>query len=164
MSNELPHIPLIYRIFFLYMEPVMAFNGAILCHWYPTIFLNTMSATAKYAPSNQVIYDQLAATYVLFSFNQAVLLRTSKDLKVWKTVLVGILLCDFIHLYSMWCVMGTQVFLSPQLWRSEDWVNLVLLYGPVVLRSSFLAEVGFKKSYSEKKIWRGSSCWSGRFW
>jgi hypothetical protein len=151
MSTEFPHIPFIYRLFFLYLEPVMAFNGSILCHWYPTIFLNTMSAAAQYAPSNQVIYDQLAATYVLFAFNEAVLLRTIKDLRVWKTVLVGILLCDSIHLYSMWCVMGTQVFFSPQLWRKEDWVNLALLWGPVVLRSSFLAEVGFKRAHGEKK-------------
>lgn len=151
MPTELPHIPLLYRVFVLWLEPAMAFNGAILCHFNPTFFLYTMSATAKYSPSSQVIFDQLAATYVLFAFNEAIVLRITSDLRVWKAIILGILICDFLHLYASWCAMG-EAFVRPWLWRPEDAMNLGLLYVPVMLRISFLGEVGFKRIYGKKRV------------
>ncbi|KAF2178478.1 hypothetical protein K469DRAFT_731511 [Zopfia rhizophila CBS 207.26] len=150
MTTQLPHIPLPYRILLLWLEPFLAFNGALLCHFNPTSFLNTMSETAVYAPSNQVVYDQLAATYVLFAWNQAVVLRLSKDIRIWKAIVLGIMVCDTIHLYASWRVMGTEMFVQPWLWRPEDWVNLALLYGPVTLRLLFIMEVGFMREDKQK--------------
>ncbi|ORY11252.1 hypothetical protein BCR34DRAFT_447058, partial [Clohesyomyces aquaticus] len=135
-------IPLPYRILLLWFEPLAAFNGAIMCHWDPAAFLDVMTATAVYTPSHQIIFDQLAATYVLFAFNQAIVLRIAKDLRVWKAMVLGMLICDFIHLYGSWSVMGTEMFLNPMLWRAVDLVNLVMLFGPIMVRTAFLMEIG----------------------
>ncbi|KAF2474615.1 uncharacterized protein BDR25DRAFT_280024 [Lindgomyces ingoldianus] len=145
MAPRLPHIPLPYRILLLWFEPLAALNGAILCHFNPVLFLDTMTAKAVFAPSHQVIFDQLSATYTLFAFNEAVVLRITKDLKVWKAMVFGMLLCDLIHLYGSWSVMGPQVFLDPTLWRAGDALNLAMLYVPIMMRLSFLMEIGFKK-------------------
>ncbi|KAF2876260.1 hypothetical protein BDV95DRAFT_560331 [Massariosphaeria phaeospora] len=146
MASQLPHIPLVYRVFLLWLEPLMAFNGAILCHFNAPWFLATMSAAAVYKPDSQVIFDQLAATYTLFAFNEAFVLRAAKDFKVWKTMMLGMLLCDTLHLYAAWGVLGTKVFLSPWLWRFEDWMAVGTLWVPVVLRICFLQHVGITEA------------------
>ena len=151
MPSQLPHIPLIYRVLLLWFEPLAAFNGAILCHFDAPSFLNTMSATAVYTPSSQVIFDQLAATYTLFAFNEAVVLRISKDLKVWKAMILGILLCDTLHLYASWVVMGTELFVRPWLWRAEDAIAVGMLWVPIVIRIAFLLEVGIRRENDGKK-------------
>lgn len=135
-------IPFPYRLFLLYIEPLAAFVGAILAHFHPTRFLSTMSATATYHPSNQIIYDQLAATYVLFAFNEAVVLRVTDSIKVWKALLLGILICDVIHLYGTSIALGSDVMLNPALWRWEDAVNISMLVGPIIMRLAFLLGVG----------------------
>ncbi|KAF2196419.1 hypothetical protein GQ43DRAFT_383348 [Delitschia confertaspora ATCC 74209] len=149
-SSGTAHIPILYRLLFTYIEPLSALSGALLCHFNPTYFLRTMSATAIYAPSHQVIFDQLAATYILFAFNEAVLLRMTNDLKMWKALVMGILLCDVVHLYGSWEVMGAAFF-RPAEWRGEDWMNLLMLYVPVVVRLCFLGEVGFGREGGKNK-------------
>lgn len=149
-ASTLPHVPLVYIVFFLFLEPFFALTGAVLAHFDAPSFLNTFSESAVYTPASQVIFDQLAATYVLFAFNQAVLLRVAKDLRVWKTVLLGIVLCDVLHLYASWSEIGSAVFWNPGMWRMEDWTNFGLLYGPMGLRLAFIMEVGFEKENESK--------------
>ncbi|KAF2236477.1 hypothetical protein EV356DRAFT_443330 [Viridothelium virens] len=147
MANNLPPIPLAYRILLLWFEPLAAFNGALLCLFSPSTFLRTFTVL-PYVAASQVIYDQLAACYVLFAWNEAIVLRYSQDLRVWKAIVLGILVCDMVHLYASWHALSTEVFLRPWLWRAEEWVNHALLYGPGAMRVAFLMEVGFGK---EKK-------------
>src|SRR5437667_6315759 len=96
-------IPLPYRILLLYFEPLAALNGAFLAHFKPSDYLLVMSPSATastYSPQTQIVYDQLAATYLLFAFNEAVVLRVTSELRVWKAIVLGILLCDAVHLYG----------------------------------------------------------------
>ncbi|KAH6989096.1 hypothetical protein BKA56DRAFT_629014 [Ilyonectria sp. MPI-CAGE-AT-0026] len=152
MATQRPlNIPFAYRALFLYFEPFAALGGSVLLHFFPTIFLNTMSLTAKYAPDNQVIYEQLAATYVLFAFNEAVVLRITNDIRVWRGILMGILLCDAIHLYGSWAALGSAVFWDPRTWRPEDWVNLGSLWGQAFVRLAFLAGVGIQLDTASEK-------------
>ncbi|MCJ1263647.1 hypothetical protein MMC22_003517 [Lobaria immixta] len=146
MTSVAPKIPLPYRILLLYFEPLAALNGALIVHFFPSYYLLGMSPTANslsYDPASQIVYDQLAATYTLFAFNEAIVLRQTSELRVWKAMVLGILLCDLVHLYGSWNVMGTQMFVRPWLWRIEDWVNLLMLYGPAAMRLGLLFEVGF---------------------
>lgn len=151
MTEQNLRIPFAYRALFLYFEPFAAFFGSLLLHFRPEIFLNTMTPVAKYAADNQVIYDQLAATYTLFAFNEAVILRLTKDLRVWKALLVGILVCDAIHLYGSWAALGGDVFWDARSWRAEDWVNLGSLWGQAAIRVAFLAGIGLKDAIPVKR-------------
>lgn len=144
--TDLSSIPLPYRILLLYVEPLAAFYGAILCHFFPSYYLAGMSPFAPssfYTPYTQVIFDQLAACYVLFAFNEAIVLRSTSDRQVWKAVVLGILVCDCIHLYGTAGALGAT-FWDPRLWRMEDWANLGMLYGPGGMRVAFLMGVGMK--------------------
>jgi len=146
-----PNVALPYRFLFLYFEPFMAFAGATLCHFNPAQFLNTMSPTAVYAPSNQVVYDQVAATYTLFAFNEAVVLRITNDIRVWKAILFGILICDIIHLYASYTALGAAAFWDPRLWRLEDAINLGTLWGQSIVRIAFLLDIGLDKDGKQKR-------------
>jgi hypothetical protein len=109
-----------------------------------------MHATAVYDAGHQVIFDNLAATYVLFAFNEAVVLRVTDDIRVWKAVIAGILCCDLVHLYASHNALGKDVFWNPQLWRQDDWVNDGTLYLGMVIRSLFLLGVGFTNPKTKK--------------
>ncbi len=142
MSQPLK-IPVFYRAMLLWLEPLLALNGAFLATFDPTRYLSAMTPHAVYSPQYQVVLDQLAATYVLFAFLEAVVLRVTGELRVWKAVLTGILICDAIHFYATANALGVDVFLSPSLWRWEDWVNISILYGMLPVRLGLIFEVGF---------------------
>ncbi|KAF2134134.1 hypothetical protein P153DRAFT_363119 [Dothidotthia symphoricarpi CBS 119687] len=138
-----PNIPFIYRLWHLYLEPIAAIGGTIRLIAAPATYFDFMPATAAYSPTSHIVYNQLAATYLLFAFNQAVVLRVARDLQVWKALILGMLLCDAVHIYANWAEMGTQLMLNPWLWRGGDVVTMSLNVGPFLLRAAFLAEAGF---------------------
>lgn len=141
-------IPLLYRILFLYIEPLGAFFGVFVNLLTPVTYLRSLSpqATATtYSPLDQPIYDQLAAHLLFFAWAQAIVLRSTSDIYVWKTLLFGMALCDVLHLWASYGILGPEVFFNPAKWRWEEWVNFVMLYGPGGLRLAFCAECGFGK-------------------
>jgi hypothetical protein len=145
-------ISFVYRFVFLYFEPLAALSGSALLHWSPPLFLRAMAPETAYTPSNQVVYDMLAATYVLFAFNEAVLLRRARHSRpIWNTVLTGILLCDAIHLYGSCAALGADVFWNPLRWRWEDWINLGSLWGQGALRVAFLCGLGLAETSEKSK-------------
>lgn len=145
-------IPTLYRFLFLYFEPACAFFGAVINIFDPLRYLQSLSPTATastYSSLTQPIYDQLAAHLLFFSWSQAVVLRSTEDVKVWKTLLFGMFLCDVLHLFASFRILGPRVFLSPSLWRWEEWVNFIMLYGPGGLRLAFCAGVGVRNGESK---------------
>jgi hypothetical protein len=150
-------IPLVYRLLFLTIEPLAALYGAFLLLRDPARFLATMTPTAALATSNKVIYDQLAATYVLLAWIEGVVLRlagTARDgggvtMRVWRGVLVGVFICDAIHLYGSWDALGGEVFWRPARWRGEDWGNLAFLWAMAAARLAFLLGVGLGNAADE---------------
>ena len=148
-----PNLPLIYRIIFLYFEPLGAVFGAYVNLTSPSFYLSSLSphiTPATYLPLTRPIYDQIAAHLLLFAWCEGILLRFIPDVRSWKVLFAGILLCDTLHLYGQWRALGTAMFLNPAMWRWQDWINFVTLYGQGALRIAFCAGVGLGKS--EKKL------------
>jgi hypothetical protein len=144
-------IPLVYRLLFTTLEPIAALFGAFLLLRNPAQFLATMSPSAALSASKKVIYDQLAATYTLMAWNQAVVLRlagASRDdprtMRVWRGVMFGVLVCDAMHLYGSFEALGGDVFWSPARWRGEDWGNLAFLWAMAAVRLAFLFGLGLR--------------------
>ena len=140
-------IPFPYRFLFLYLEPAGAFLGTIINIFDPLRYLQSLSPTATasaYSPLTQPIYDQLAAHLLFFSWSQAAVLRSTDDIRVWKALLFGMFLCDMLHLFASYRILGPTVFFSPSLWRWEEWVNFIMLYGPGGLRLAFCAGMGVR--------------------
>lgn len=127
----------------------MALNGAWYLWSQPLTYHEYMPITAAWHPKSQIVYNQLAATYMLFAFNQAVTLRVVRDLFLWKVLLFGMALCDAAHMYSIWAEMGTRELFSPGNWRFGDQITMLTTVGPFFLRLAFVLGIGLKTQKQE---------------
>src|SRR6266487_3671012 len=129
----------LYHIYFQSVEPLMALTGAFVTHFTPAQFVNIMSPAAftidSIPPTIQLLLSNLASTYLLFALNEALVLRLSTDLNVWRAVIATYLICDAGHLYAVYA-SRPDLFWALSRWRSVDWTNLGVLWFDVVLRSA----------------------------
>lgn len=139
-------LPLPYRLFFLVIEPISALVGAYYAHFRKADYLAlTHPPTAP--PSNaipagtSIVLSQLANLYLLFALNEALVLRSTSDLFVWKTVLFVLLLADLGHLYSV-AALGGRVYWDVASWNAIDWGNVPFVYLGASMRLAFLLGVG----------------------
>ena len=149
-------IPLAYRLLFLYIEPLAAFFGVFVNLFDPIRYLQSLSPTATpsfYSPTFQPIFDQVAAHLVLFAWTQAAVLRSMDDILSWKRILFGMLLCDLVHLFASYRVLGPGVFFDQRRWRWEEWINLGILYRSRGLRLAFCLGIGLPGP--EKSVKKG---------
>lgn len=145
----MPSIPLIYRLFFLYIEPISTIVGAYWAWFRPHDYLSLTHATS--APTTilgvpvgtEVVLRQLANLYFAFTLNEALVLRATSDLKVWKTLLLGLLVADFGHLYSCF-PLGTNYYYDFWNWNAIAWGNIAFVYCGATLRTCFLLGVGLE--------------------
>lgn len=154
-----PSIAAAHRLLFLYAEPVAALYGALLAGRAPLkyLYLVNPAAPAHYHPSLQVVLDQLAATYFLFAFNQAVVLRVvgNDNVRVWTAMICGMLLCDLLHINAAGNGLGWGVLLDPAGWRFEEWVVMVSTCGFAAARAAFLLGFGVVRAEAKPKIKTG---------
>jgi hypothetical protein len=145
-------IPFAYRLCHLWLEPLGALNGAYLLTFNPHEYHTFMPPAAQYASTSQLIYTQLASTYVLFAVLEAIVLRLTTQLSVWKAVLFGILLCDLGHFYALWTDMSTQALSSPELWTTKGWATMLVSVVPFALRVAFMLGIGLTEDDGGKKV------------
>jgi len=142
-------LPLAYTVFFLTIEPISALVGAFYAYFKPVTYLQlTHSASApsdlqNLPLSTNIVLGQLANLYLLFALNEAFVLRSTSDLRVWRTVLIGLLIADLGHLYSV-RALGPAVYWNITQWNAMDWGNVGFVYAGAAMRIAFLCGVGLK--------------------
>lgn len=144
-------IPALYRLVFLYLEPLSIFVGAVYAHFFQFIYLDlTHAASAPRATvpiSTSIVLSQLANLYLGLGLIEACVLRATSDPAVWRTFLAILLLADFGHLYSV-APVGRGVYWEYWNWNSIDWGNVGVVYVLAITRTLFLLGVGFRNSSS----------------
>ena len=140
-----PRVASFYRYFFLYIEPISALFGAYYAFFQQQTYLDLTHSSSSpkqgIPTSTQVILAQLANLYLLFALNEALILRATSDLKVWRTVLFCLLMADFGHLYSLNSV-GWFVYWNITRWNAIDWGNVAVVYAGATMRLCFLLGFG----------------------
>lgn len=141
-------LPLAYGVFFLLVEPVSALVGAFYAHLrqHDYLAMTAHHADAAHAAvplpaATSVALSQLANLYLLFALNEALVLRATADLRVWKTLLFGLLVADLGHLYAL-RPLGPAVYWGVRGWNAMDWGNVPFVYLGAAMRVAFLADVG----------------------
>ena len=150
------HASRIYILFFLYIEPLSALVGAYYAYFLPTHYLHLLSfpptttttTTTTSAPTTiplttQIALTQLANLYLLFCLNEALVLRSTRDLRMWRTLLFGLLVADFGHLWSM-RGLGWRVFVEVWRWNAMVWGSVGFVYVGASMRMAFLGGVGVR--------------------
>lgn len=140
-------VPLYYRVFFLLIEPLFALFGAVCAGLYPGYYLamtEHLPATTDILPlGTHISLRQLANMYFLFTLNEALLLRITTDQKVWKLLLLHLLIADIGHLYSV-APLGPAIYYDVTRWNAMDWGNVPFVYLGLTSRICFLLGVGVK--------------------
>ncbi|KAI1799533.1 hypothetical protein F4811DRAFT_93326 [Daldinia bambusicola] len=145
-------LPLAYRAFFLIIEPISALVGAYYAHLRQDEYLSmtTHTAASPVPLGTSVVLSQLANLYLLFALNEALVLRSTGDLRVWRTVLFVLLVADFGHLYSV-SGLGSWVYWDATSWNPIDYGNVLFVYLGASVRIAFLTGVGLGTSSPTNK-------------
>jgi hypothetical protein len=140
-------IPKAYRFVFLYLEPLSILTGAVYAAFFQSMYLNlthAASAPGTSVPvSTSIVMTQLANLYLGLAFLEASILRATEDVKVWNMFLIGLLLADVGHLYSVLPV-GREIYWAYWRWNAIDWGNVAFVYFLAVTRICMLLGIGFK--------------------
>jgi hypothetical protein len=137
-------LPLIYRLFFLLIEPISALVGAYYAYFGQDEYLRLTHAASAPSPiplGTSIAMSQLANLYFFFAINEALVLRSTSDVRVWKTVLFCLLIGDLGHLYTV-RALGPEIYWSFAKWNAIDWGNIPFVYLGATMRLAFLANVG----------------------
>ncbi|KAH6635036.1 hypothetical protein B0J18DRAFT_462175 [Chaetomium sp. MPI-SDFR-AT-0129] len=146
-------LPLLYRLTLLYIEPLFALNGALMTFRDPSGFATSITHNpALYTPANQFLYTQLGGAWLLFAFNEAVVLRLVDDLRVWRLLCWGMLVSDVVyHVSSVQAVGGWERFVSWGLWNGFDWAVFASAVVPMVVRVCVVLGVGVKEGGKRRR-------------
>ncbi|KAE9367324.1 hypothetical protein N431DRAFT_428733 [Stipitochalara longipes BDJ] len=149
-------IALIYRIWFLYIEPVAALGGTYLSIFEPNRLLAGIMPLPAYlaasiasptgpavpiTPILRMMLINIGALYALFAIIEGVVLRLTKENSVWYAVLAAMLVSDVGHIYAAYEIAPERI-LQLVSWNSDEWVNYGTLVFGAVLRSAFLLGLG----------------------
>lgn len=149
-------IPLVYRLFFLYIEPVATVLGAYYAFFAQSEYMDLTHPTASgslgggVSTRESIILYQLANLYFVFALNEALVLRATTDVRVWRAFLFGLLVADFGHLYSVHPV-GLGVYYRVWEWNEMYWGNLGFVYVGASMRTAFLLRLGMKGTSKVKR-------------
>ena len=140
-------VPFAYQAFFLWIEPFFALIGAFYAFFLPKTYLDMTRATQfadVLGPSvaTLVALRQLGNLYLAFAINEAVVLRATTDRRVWQALLLGLLIADFGHLYSLY-PLGPDIYYDVRKWGPMDWGNIAFVYCGATTRICFLTGIGF---------------------
>ncbi|KAF8848699.1 hypothetical protein BDZ45DRAFT_681033 [Acephala macrosclerotiorum] len=152
-TTHIHRIALIYRIWFLYLEPVFALGGTYLCLYDPQRMLTgtvPVPAITAASPSGgpipitplmQMLLTNIGSLYVLFSINEGLVLRLSSEKRVWFGIIGSMLVSDIGHLYAVYQIAPKRM-LEIAGWNSDEWINYGTLWFGALLRAGFLMGFG----------------------
>jgi hypothetical protein len=141
-------IALLYKIWFLYLEPIFALGGTYLCLFAPNQFLSgtvplpVLSATPiPITPILQMMLTNIGALYALLAVVEGGILRLTREKNVWLGIIAALLASDIGHIYAVYAIAPERIF-EVGGWNSEEWINYGMLMFGVVLRAAFLLGIG----------------------
>jgi hypothetical protein len=146
-------IPFVYQAFFLWIEPFFTLIGAFYAFFLPKTYLDMTRPTYSAdmigtSVATLVALRQLGNLYLAFAINEAVVLRATNDRRVWQALLLGLLIADFGHLFSLY-PLGLDIYYDVMKWAPMDWGNVAFVYCGATTRICFLTGIGLG---GEKKV------------
>ncbi|KAK4649845.1 hypothetical protein QC762_704570 [Podospora pseudocomata] len=145
-------LPFLYRFFFLLVEPISALVGAYFALFDQETYLrltHAASATSPIPTSTSIVLSQLGNLYFFFAINEALVLRATSDIVVWRTVLFCLLVGDLGHLYTV-KQLGVQIYWDIFNWNAIDIGNIPFVCLGATMRIAFLAGIGFSSTKGTK--------------
>ncbi|PPQ70641.1 hypothetical protein CVT25_011243 [Psilocybe cyanescens] len=148
-------IPLVYKIFFLCIEPISALAGAYYAAFRQEDYLKDLSfkhehPTDVLPAQTSMALLQLANLYLLFALNEHFVLSSTTSIVTWRKLLMGLLVADSGHLVTM-APAGSDVFWKFWEWNAMMWGSVGFVYAGASMRMCFLAGVGLKTANGQER-------------
>ena len=139
-----PHpIPLVYRLTFNFLEPFLAFAGALQIYFDAPTYLSIVHPDTTYYPSLQPLMTSILGGWLIIVFYDAVTLRVlNRDVKLWRYILSAHLLSDIAYAFAVCEGIGAARFFNPMAWNSMDWFTIGTTIPPMVLKITFILGMG----------------------
>ncbi|KAL5319171.1 hypothetical protein ACEPPN_012220 [Leptodophora sp. 'Broadleaf-Isolate-01'] len=144
------NIPIFYRIFFLYIDPLICLIGVYTYFFDHATFIEsgtphsisaTVADTQHLSPLEQFLLPALGS-YALCIFGiQILLLHQFHDVKIWRIVMFSILLTDLGLSYVVYSA-DPLGFWDVRGWTGGDWTNNGILGAVIAIRTAFLLGIG----------------------
>ncbi|KAF1816566.1 hypothetical protein P152DRAFT_388585 [Eremomyces bilateralis CBS 781.70] len=144
-------MPLPYRIAFNWIEPFVATSGALQAYFAPHSLQQIETPSIPYHPRLQPLFTQRTGLWLLLAFNDAVTLRATRDVRIWRLVLAAGLFSDIFYTLSILEERGAARFWNPAAWDVNDWTCLALTIPAMVVKLACVAGVGLKTSKPSMK-------------
>ncbi|KAF2737852.1 hypothetical protein EJ04DRAFT_510039 [Polyplosphaeria fusca] len=138
--------PLLYRLFFTWVDPVICVWGAYMDFFDPALVLSSHIPNPKVDIGHIMILRQRGGGMLNFGFISAFLLRYTNDAQIWKMVQIADLVVDFAYFWAVHGALKAQNRLDPTTWRAEDWGAIFITGTATVMRLAFLSGVGLDGS------------------
>lgn len=146
LQPQYSSIPSFYRIFFSFIDPLVALSGVYLNYFDGDTVITSIfppsHAWSRITPSHTLLLEQSGGFLLMIVFLQVFLLRHTKDLGVWKLFEASLLITDFGMFYSFWNALSMQGRLEPGSWRVEEWGNVGITGFVTAVRILFLMGIG----------------------
>ena len=138
-------IPLFYRLVHFYLEPVFALNGAYQLLAAPRDFWIMLKPDLAGDPAQPFLNTHIAGSWAMLAFIEAMVLRATDDPRVWRWLLLGLIISDVFYMASFGWVFPNMV-LAPWSLRQGDWVNIVGTVPTFATRVAFVLGVGMPRT------------------
>lgn len=148
-------IPTIYRIFFLYLDPLIAASGVYMAFFTPSKFIDGFlpPSIAPYSPLQQsFLLHQLGGALLLCIILDLFLLRKTNEVWIWKVQQAGQLVYDVAMLAGVYQALQLQGRLNLSGLRAEDWGTVAITGVCGVVRALFCAGVGLRKKGKGRRL------------
>lgn len=148
-----PKIHKFYRFWFLWLDPIILVATVYALVFTPQVMLDALAPPplSAYNPDQGFLLHQLAALYAFVAIILGGVLRISKDIQVWRVVILAVLVVDVAMLASNHASLKQQDRLSlGGGMRLADWSNIVFTGLVTAIRIFFLAGVGVRNVKSKR--------------
>lgn len=145
------HLPGLYIFTLTTLEPIFALGGSLINFINPESYLRTLTSLSPpqppipYVPTTSFLYTQLCGAWLMFAFNEAVVLRLVDDLRLWRLLCWGMLLSDLCYCWSCAeAVGGWENLVKVGRWGLEDWAVAVSTLLPLLVRLGLVTGLGVR--------------------
>jgi hypothetical protein len=149
------HIALPYRIYFLYIEPILSLSAVYLTIYQPSTYLHKahcpppIPSSASLPTSTIAVLDQLASVLAVLGLLEGLVLHIAsrrRDLALWHAVLGPLVVSDVLWMRAIVGKGPSEGYWrNPWLWDGDGWGNFGVTWAGLLLRSAFFLGIGVRR-------------------
>lgn len=156
-TTLITHLHPIYHIWFTWADPIITWATVAAAFTSPGLLFEGLIppelASIRRDAGHDFLLCQMGGLYIPIALTATVLLRISKDVKVWNVTQASILLVDLVLIAISGRSLQTRgVLTSPSEWAASDYQGLGLTVWVAVLRACYLTGLGVKTQTVKAKL------------